>query len=296
MRRFSQYACVDWSGANIERPSGIAVATIGSVGPPALVPASQTGSANPRWSRDDIREWLVSLSECQQDILIGFDLSMGFPFIDEGSYFPEWSSSPATAKALWQLVDDLCAADPFLGIQSFLGHPQACRHFRHGKDHLGDLFRAGAGRLRIVEQHQRKTGQGNSASCFNLVGAAQVGKSSLTGMRMLHQLGGAIPIWPFDPLPQRGPMIVEIYTTIAALAAGLPKGRSKVRNRASLEQALGKLNAPCPPRLRSYDDHSTDALITATWLKQVAGDTRLWKPPKLTDEIAEKEGWTFGVV
>ncbi|QJB68513.1 hypothetical protein [Parasphingorhabdus halotolerans] len=296
MRRFSQYACVDWSGANIERPAGIAVATIGSVGPPALVPASQTGSANPRWSRDDIRGWLITLAGNHQDILIGFDLSMGFPFLDEDTYFPEWHSSPTSARALWELVDGICATDPFFGVASFLDHPQASRHFRHGKGYLGDLFRGGTGRLRVVEQHQRETGQGNSASCFNLVGASQVGKSSLTGMRMLHQLTGAIPIWPFDPLPQRGPVIVEIYTTIAALAAGLPKGKSKVRDRTGLKQALGNLGTPCPPRLLSYDDHSTDALITAAWMKQVAGDTRLWEPSKLTDEIAQKEGWTFGVV
>ena len=100
-----------------------------------------------------------------------------------------------------------------------------------------------------MEQYQRETGQGNSASCFNLVGAAQVGKSSLTGMRMLHQLDGAIPIWPFDPVPDDGPVIVEIYTTIAAIAAGLPKGQSKVRDRQGLKQALEALQSPCPARL-----------------------------------------------
>ena len=47
-----------------------------------------------------------------------------------------------------------------------------------------------------------------------------------------------MPVWPFDPLPVTGPAIVEIYTSIAARDAGLPRGRSKMRDRTSLEAAL----------------------------------------------------------
>ncbi|GAB5488556.1 MAG: hypothetical protein Pars2KO_21260 [Parasphingorhabdus sp.] len=263
---------------------------MGQDGPPALL------SPKPRWSRADVRDWLRRLSKTQEDVLIGFDLSMGLPFEDESAYFPGWNESPQNAPSLWKLVDEICSRDPFISVSSFIEHPQAYRHFRHGKGKIGDLFKGGTGRLRVVEHHQRRTKQGNSASCFNLVGAAQVGKSSLTGMRMLHQLGGAIPVWPFDPVPEHGPVIVEIYTTIAALAANLPKGRSKVRDRQGLEQALKALNTPCPARLAQYDDHSTDALITAAWMKQVASDPALWKPAAMTPEIAQKEGWTFGVV
>ncbi|WP_417622231.1 hypothetical protein [Parasphingorhabdus sp.] len=290
MRSFSHFACVDWSGAKTERPDGIAVSVIGPEGPPALL------TPEPRWSRSDIADWLLELSDTRQDILIGFDLSMSLPFLDEGSYFPEWDESPPDAKSLWNLVDSLSSDDPHLSIPSFLAHEQAQRHFRHGKGFTGDLFSGGVGRLRAVEYHQRMTGQANSASCFNLVGAAQVGKSSLTGMRMLHKLDGAIPVWPFDPVPDSGPAIVEIYTTVAALAAGQPKGRSKVRDRAGLRQALTRLNTPAPARLARYDDHSTDALITAAWMKQAAANPVLWTPPAMNDEIAQKEGWTFGVV
>ncbi len=290
MRSFSHFACVDWSGARTERPDGIAVSVIGPDGPPALL------SPRPRWSRTDVLGWLFRLAQAKRDILIGFDLSMALPFMDKATYFPEWSESPDGAKALWSDVDSLCRDNPHLTITSFLDHPQASRHFRHSRDHVGDLFGGGIGRLREVEHYQRATGQANSASCFNLVGAAQVGKSSLTGMRMLHQLEGAIPVWPFDPVPDSGPVIVEIYTTIAALAAGLPKGRSKVRDRAGLATALAELNTVPPARLRRYDDHSTDALITAAWMKQVAGNPALWNPPAMTGEIAQKEGWTFGVV
>ncbi|GAA0470173.1 hypothetical protein GCM10009096_08840 [Parasphingorhabdus litoris] len=289
MRRFSQFTCIDWSGAKTERPNGIAVATINRDGPPKLI------SPEPRWSREDIRNWLFHAAKTEQDMLIGFDLSMSLPFHDIGCYFPQWEDSPSRAIDLWHLVDQSSNDDPHLNILSFLEHPQAARHFRHSRDHVGDLFTGGTGRLRVVEQYQRETGQANSASCFNLVGAAQVGKSSLTGMRMLHQLDGAIPIWPFDPIPETGPLIIEIYTTIAALAAGLPKGKSKIRDRVGLEAALQVLGAPSPGPLSQYDDHSTDALITAAWMKNASRDKRLWHPTKLTNEIAQKEGWTFGV-
>ncbi len=289
MRRFENFACVDWSGARTERPPGIAVATIGTDGPPALL------NPSPRWSREDIKSWLLRLADDKQDILVGFDLSMALPFYDAGSYFPQWTDSPEDARSLWHLIDRLSQDDPWLSAGHFLDHPEVRRHFRHGKNDVGDLFPGGTGRLRKVEQYQRETGQANSASCFNLVGAAQVGKSSLTGMRLLHQLDGAIPVWPFDPVPETGPVIVEIYTTIAALAAGLPRGRSKVRDRSGLEDALDRLGVPCPARLDRYDDHRTDAMITAAWMKQSSTDPRLWAPPEMTEEVAQKEGWTFGV-
>jgi hypothetical protein len=132
-------------------------------------------------------------------------------------------------------------------------------------------------------------------SCFNLVGAAQVGKSSLTGMRVLHRLAGRVPIWPFDPLPSHGPVIVEIYTTIAARAAGIRKGLSKMRDAASLDAALAKLGSEPHQPLARYDDHATDAILTAAWLRANADRPELWTPATMTAHIAQTEGWTFGV-
>jgi hypothetical protein len=291
MRHFSQYACVDWSGAIGERPSGIALALADRSGPPRLI------SPISRWSRLDVRDWLLKLAIAQTDIIIGFDMSFGFPFADHGAYFPQWPQSPPDAKSLWAIVDDICADDPHLSASSFVNHPDARRHFRHGKGDQGDLFgENGIGRLRSCELHQRATKQGNSASCFNLVGAGQVGKASLTGMRMLHQLQGRIPVWPFDPIPEKGPLIIEIYTSMAARSAGLPPGRSKVRDHAGLTAALTALGSPTLPRLTAYDDHSTDAIMTAAWIRNSTQNQRLWNPEKLNLHIGATEGWTFGVI
>jgi hypothetical protein len=290
MRPFSRFACIDWSGALGEFPPGLALAEIGWDGPPRLI------SGEMRWSRQGTLDWLLGLAHTGDDILIGLDLSLGFPFIDHGAYFPEWLDSPDDAKSLWALIDQACAQDAHLSAPSFLSHAEARRHFRHAKGDVGDLFEGGIGRLREVERHQRATKQANSWSCFNLVGAGQVGKSSLTGMRMMHRLGGRIPIWPFDPIPETGPMIIEIYTTMAARAAGLPANTSKIRDSATLARALARFDARPPKTLARLDDHATDALLTAAWMKTASANPALWTPELLTTQIAQTEGWTFGVI
>ena len=290
MRCFQSFACVDWSGALGERLPGLAVASIAQTGAPSLI------EPKGGWSRQRVLDWLRILARDKADMLIGLDLSLGFPFADYGTYFPKWPDSPPDAKSLWALIDDMCANDPHLSSSSFLAHGQAHRHFRHAKGDVGDLFEGGLGRLRIVETHQRATKQANSWSCFNLVGAGQVGKSSLTGMRMLHRLNGTIPIWPFDPIPASGPVIVEIYTSMAARAAGRPANRSKIRDRPALIAALDALHSPPPPRLNRYDDHATDALVTAAWMRGAAKNHDLWHPSPLLNTFRIQEGWTFGVV
>lgn len=296
IRTFQHYACFDWSGQAVARPKGLALATVAGADDARPMLLRPQGG----WSRAAALDWLIAHADAHSDMLIGIDLSPGFPFIDHGSYFPGWTESPGDARALWALVDRICAADDHLGAAGFVRHDQARRYFRHGKGDTGDRFgAAGIGRLRAVEQHQRQTAQANSASCFNLVGAAQVGKSSLTGMRLLNRLAGRIPIWPFDPVPATGPVIVEIYTSIAARAAGLGKARSKVRDADGLRAALAQLGALPPAALQSHDDHSTDALITAAWLRDCARTKAvwgaLWQPDGLNRTIACTEGWTFGV-
>ncbi|MEZ5709244.1 MAG: hypothetical protein R3E02_07660 [Blastomonas sp.] len=273
------------------RPKGLALAIIG--GDDQAVPRLHAPKAG--WSRASALDWLIRQAETGADMLIGLDLSPTFPFVDQHAYFPGWDESPGDARALWALVERISASDPHLAATAFVNHGEARRYFRHGKGDTGDRFgSAGTGRLRAVERHQRLTRQATSASCFNLVGAAQVGKSSLTGMRLLHRLDGRIPVWPFDPVPDHGPLIVEIYTAIAARAAGV-RGGSKIRDRKTLVAALAQLGTPAPARLAGYDDHSTDALVTAAWLRRASRDPGLWRPAALSEEIAAKEGWTFGV-
>ncbi|HEV2599114.1 hypothetical protein [Sphingopyxis sp.] len=290
MRRFTHFAALDWSGARGERQRGIALAVASGRAAPALVRPGHI------WSRADILGWLEDVAAAGDDMLIGFDFSAAFAFVDRGSYFPEWTESPEDMPRLWALVERLASTDPHYEARSFLAHGEARRHFRHGRGDVGDLFQPGGGRLRIVEQYQRETRQAASVSNFNLVGAAQVGKASLSGMRLLHRLRGRIPLWPLDPVPRTGPLLVEIYTSLAARAAGLPPGRSKIRDGEALDAALVKLDSP-PVRARGpVSDHAADALLTTAWLRSIAADAAPWCPAPLTDRLAQTEGWTFGIV
>ena len=290
MRRFTHFAAIDWSGARGAKQSGIALAIASGAAAPALVRPGHI------WSRAEVLDWLENIAAVREDMLIGFDFSAAFAFADRGAYFPEWAASPGDIRTLWALVERLAHTDPHHEIGSFLAHPEARRHFRHGRGDTGDLFEAGAGRLRVVEQHQRATKQAASVSNFNLVGAAQVGKASLTGMRLLHRLGGRIPLWPIDPVPTQGPLLVEIYTSLAARAAGVPAGRSKIRDGAALDTALAMLGSPATGLRGSVSDHASDALLTAAWLRANATDAARWTPAPLTDALAKTEGWTFGII
>jgi hypothetical protein len=283
---FSRFAAIDWSGAVGPRQPGIAVA-ICEVGhsAPILVRPGHV------WSRHDVLDWL--LNDLPERTLVGLDLSPAFPFVDAHAYFLDWRDSPTSAKALWSLVDKICADDSHLSASSFVDHSQASRYFRRHGSRTGDRFGSGRGRLRIVEERQREHGL-SPYSCLNLVGAAQVGKSSLTGMRVLHRLNGAIPVWPFDPVPDTGSLIVEIYTSLAARSAGLRAGLSKIRDGETLDSALAALDTQPHAPLPRYTDHVTDAILTAAWLRKVAHDPTLWNPDGL-DEVAQTEGWTFGV-
>jgi len=284
--RFRHYAAIDWSGAVGERQRGIAIALCDhSDAAPKLMRPGHI------WSRADALAWLRD--DLPPDTLVGMDLGIALPFVDAGAYFPGWADSPADARKLWAMVDQIATNDAHHAVTSFVDHDDIAPHFRRHGNRQGHAFTPGRGRMRETERAQEKMGC-TPTSNFNLVGASQVGKSSLTGMRVLHQLNGQIPVWPIDPLPQHGSVICEIYTTIAAMAAGRTAARSKIRTGLELDQALTALDSRAFGHDGPIDDHRSDAIITAAWLRRAAHDPRLWHPATMTDEIAVTEGWTFG--
>ncbi|MXO89573.1 hypothetical protein [Pontixanthobacter aquaemixtae] len=291
LRKFDHFVAIDWSGAAGPRQPGIAMAICEAEGgAPVLV---QRGSA---WSREEVLS--ILRDQLPANTLIGMDLGISLPFADCGAFFPDWPESPASAKQLWALIDLICTDQPNCEATGFIDHPELSRYFRRHGGREGDRFlAAGApdkrGRLRVTELAQQNLGC-KPYSNFNLVGAAQVGKSSLTGMRMLHQLGGAIPVWPVDPLPETTSVIVEIYTGLAAIAAGRTAGRSKIRDYDALNSALATLGSPPVKGRGPIDDHSSDAILTAAWLRNAAQNPQFWSPKGLTKQIAVTEGWTFG--
>ena len=288
--RFAHFLAIDWSGATGRCQPGIALGLCSIDGEaPRLVRGE-----NRHWSREAVLEYL--LTELPPNTLVGMDLGISLPFADTGAFFPDWPDSPTDARDLWRLIDDTCVADPNLGATSFVDHPVASAYFRrHGareghRFHLADAAHR-RGRFRVTEAAQERSGC-KPYSNFNLVGAAQVGKSSLTGMRLLHRLAGRLFVWPVDgiDLPTQGSVVVEIYTAIAALAAKRRAGRSKIRDARDLDTALAELGSPPSGLAGPIDDHSTDALLTSAWLRRHAANEALWHPAELTPQIAPYRG------
>ena len=298
MREWDHFLAIDWSGAKGERHKGIALALATKAGEAPVLVAPPKGG----FSRTDVLE--ILRDDLPVNTLVGIDLGISLPFNDCGAFFPDWDRSPSHAKKLWALIDAICDGEPHLGANSFVTHPDARRYFRHGKADEGDRFhlphaisREGRFREAEIAQWRQKC---RPVSNFNLVGAAQVGKSSLTGMRMLHQLRGHLPVWPMDKIPERrvkkgGSMLCEIYTGLASReAARQSSSRTKLLTYADLNAALEALDCPPVDDFGEIDDHSSDAILTAAWLRKAAQEPERWEPRALTAQIAWTEGWTFG--
>ena len=269
--RFSRFVGIDWSGAvgSRHRSVQVAVAEAGSGAPELVLPASGV------WSRTGVLGWLGGLSG---DVLVGMDAGFGFAAVP---------GFRAPARDLWAEIDAVAASDADLGGHSFVAHRReafwmgAADGPRHLRAHL-----------RLTERVYAASRLGTPTSNFVLLGASQVGKASLSAMRLLHRLDW--PVWPFDDVPERGRVILEIYCQAFARMAGM---RGKLRDKQRLDAALVHFgSAPTPAAFPVvFPDHVGDALVTAAGLRAIAHQPRWWAPAGL-DGVRATEGWTFGVV
>lgn len=281
MTHFQRFAAIDWSGAKGARHKGIAVALCDAgENAPRLVDPGHP------WSRTEVMEWLLETAG-QAPTLFGFDFSYAPPMMERGAYLPG-DAVPTDAKSFWAYVDALCD-DEDLGAASFLEKHHR-RHFYFG---AADGPKADFLHHRVCEHAFNATGGGKASTLYDAIGASQVAKASFAGMRLLNRVQGRVPVWPMDPRPASGSLVVEIYTRAFIRLAGL-SGR-KVRSLAALQQALSMLGSSSPALAREPSDHETDALIAAAGLRRIAADPRYWTPAGLSPEIAHREGWTFGV-
>ncbi len=283
MNRFSSYVAIDWSGAKGSRHKGIAVAEARGDGAPRLIRPGHI------WSREEVLDWLLKYA-VREPTLFGFDISFAPPIVERGEYFPGEPDVPKTARELWAYVDAK-SDDEDLGAASFLEIAHR-RHFYFG---IADGVKAGFMHFRQCDARLTAQGGRKTASAYDAIGAAQVAKASFSGMRLLHRLDRSVAIWPMDPLPANGSVVLEIHTRIFLRRAGMPG--SKLRSRVNLNRALKGLGCP-PARLRfEPNDHQTDALVTAAGMRLLAmTEPRAFSPQGLTPEIALTEGWTFGVL
>jgi hypothetical protein len=281
--RFAVYVAIDWSGAKGRRHKGIAVAEARGEAAPRLIRPGHI------WSREEVCEWLLRRA-AKEPTLFGFDFSAAPPLIERGEYLPGEPDIPRTAREFWAYVDRV-STDEDLGAASFLEQAHR-RHFYFG---IADGVKAGFMHFRQCDARLNAVGGRKIASAYDAIGAAQVAKASFSGMRLLHRLDRKVAIWPMDPLPERGSVVVEIYTRIYLRRGGL--SGTKIRSRGELNRALKGLGSP-PARLRfEPNDHQTDALVTAAGMRLLATtERRAFDPEGLTSHIAQAEGWTFGVL
>ena len=279
---FTATVAIDWSGAKGKKHRGIAIAEALGNEAPRLVRPSHV------WSRAEALDWLVERA-AKEPTLFGFDFSFAPPFAERGTYLPGEVGVPCEARQFWAYVDARCD-DEDLGAASFLERVHR-RHFYFG---AADGVKADFMYYRACEQAFNMTGGGKASTVFDAIGASQVSKASFSGMRLLHRLSANVPVWPFDPVPAKGSLVVEIYSRAAIRAAGLPG--KKIRSLGELNAALERLDSKTVALDHWLTDHQTDALITAAAMRAHLANPSAFAPPGLTPEIARTEGWTFGIV
>jgi len=283
---FDGFVAVDWSGARGGNYDGIAVARCRpGGGTPVLV-----DPPGRKWRRSDFVDWLSSEGKSGERLLVGIDCAFALPDETARTILGEGY----TVFDLWGHIDRICdGAEDYYG-GAFAEHEPHRRHF----------WMSGARPMGFAELHRatewacRQGGHGAPESPLKLVGARQVGKGGLAGMRVLaelgRRLGDAFSVWPFGEVQSANIVCVELFPRMFLRAAG--HGNGKVRTRAELDRCLTALDSPpYDGRAATLSDHQTDALVASAGLRRIADDPDIWAPAGLDQLARRAEGWILGV-
>lgn len=297
---FDKIVGIDWSGAKDEHQGRkIQVAeydprtgTVRLVGP-------LPNPAAP-WRRKDMLEYVRREVETSQ-VLIGFDFAFAYPYCDRQAYFPfdeevpenceqpEDYEQPAGFQHLWEMVEERCHRVPNLYGTPFIADGSPFRRYHRVPGYRGCCFQP---RHRITEPAAQGLGLGlNPTSIFHCIGPNQVGIGSMAGMRLLHRLHCAVPIWPFDVNgPPQGSTVVEIYPRLFLNQAQREDGIGDDPGNIGELCAHFEANLQNPPGRPTGDQR--DALVSAAGMGRLVRQGPNWQVP---DCAATYEGWIFGV-
>jgi hypothetical protein len=284
---FDAFVAIDWSGA-AGKYRGIAVAACrrGRSAPQLVQPKKGT-----RWTRREIADWLVAQLNTSQRLLIGLDFGFGLPFEPEVGYLGGKGPDIDDIFSLWAHIETKsCGADDF-----------GCKRFVTDSDYASLFWSLGNKPQHWIERKRRTEHACAEATktypdtLYKLLGSKQVGKASLTGMRVLHHVrslsAGRVAIWPFEKV--RTSAMVEIYPTMFRKRAA---GKVAKIAPADLNRALKELGSQPITRVGSeLSDHETDALLSAAGLRLLASAPEAWSHPELATSQVQREGWIFGV-
>jgi hypothetical protein len=284
---FDAFIAIDWSGA-ARAYNGIAAAICrkGRT-PPEVVPPPGR-----RWTRGEIAEWLKRRLEERKRLLIGFDFAFGFPYEDCG-YLGGQADGVDNIFALWELIEAKSGGDADFGCSRFLADPIYSPLFWTA----GPKPQEWVERKRQTEHACAELTKTRPDTLYKLLHSKQVGKASITGMRVLRYVRSCrkdcVAIWPFETL--RTSAVVEIYPTMFRKRA--TGSVAKLRSMADLNLALDVLHSDPIPKIRGtrLSDHETDALISAAGMRWIASKPEVWTSPEVRSARVRREGWIFGI-
>lgn len=194
-------------------------------------------------TRAELIELLITEADRDPNLIVGVDFAFSLP----AWYLQQRQLTP---RQLWALLADeaLTPAMRQLGLTRWMNRPEL-PFWITGEAHA----RLAPGQsLRRTEQEVRVPGV-QPKSVFQLVGAGQVGRSSLYGMGALHRLVSAgFRIWPFEASGL--PLVVEIFPRVLT-------GPVRKNSPTERERYLGTV--PMRPDLRPVAAGSEDAFDAA---------------------------------
>ncbi|MBN8520716.1 MAG: hypothetical protein J0L77_02305 [Alphaproteobacteria bacterium] len=290
MNNFDMYVGIDWSGAKSPiKSSSISVAYVdrGNFSPVILSHLN---------SRHEIALWIQEKAQETKRILIGIDCNFGYAREVGHKHFGQ----NYNYKDVWSEVDRTSHHLDNFYAEGFWTHSQ----------YRDDFWITGTQRedfkiyRRQTEIACQRIGLGVPESPFKLIGAKQVGKGGLAGMRLANfltqQLGSTVCFWPFETSQANQAKIVvtEIYPRLFIRLAS--QKMTKIRCVSDLNQILSYFQTDPYDAPLEINDHQADALISAVGLRFLCGSKTtipdsIAIPFGMTAEIAVTEGWIFGV-
>lgn len=287
MKNFDAYIGIDWSGAKqplYTDAIALAIAEQGQTTPQLV---------QEKWSRTSVAEWLIEQAEGQKRLLVGIDCNFGYSEITGVVQF----GKDYTASDLWNAVEDANKDEPNYFAGGYWTDEVHGKHFWIS----GKMPPAFAMPRRATETACGEDGLGWPESPFKLIGAKQVGKGGLAGMRLIRdlkeKLGAKVALWPFEHDTDKAILVItEIYPRLFLKLSG--HGNAKVRDLLALNNALIALQSRKLTDESAFSDHQADAIVAAAGLRFLCGTAKtvpenLAHPPA-TRTTLEREGWIFG--
>jgi hypothetical protein len=276
---FDYFVGVDWSGDKKTWQKGIKIAlALPGADPPQLVKGP---GPKERWSRNEVAKWICNVVQAKR-ALIGLDFAFGFPPVQQflkGTILD------------WSYVEKLCAADGNFYGGTFFRAASAPHSSLVNSPWLPRMHYS-ASHLRATERAAGHTKGATPQSVFNAIGSAQVGPSSISGMRVLFHLqkecGSAISIWPFQSVDAAKSVIVEIFPRYFPLSHQLSSDLSIHVKLNDALAAFGSAPVLSPPA----SEDEGDALLSAAALRFLAGAEDAFDLPEAS---IRNEGWIFGI-